>query len=401
MGQDFRLVAPHARLTMDFRGRLGEMLDDGTAQTLVRLLAIPTRPRIAMNPGRIAPQTAPPRSRSPAQNECGEVSVTVGVKRKGNVNCERASPPRLQKKTRTTSGSCVPNSHPTTFTRLPTEIHQLIFSHTEKVEDVLSLGLVNRHLCDIAREQLFARFFSRLAPWAGQKIVYVGEYTEPNDYPPGLFSDAELETLSTEKIEVYSEYEDEYITMTPSNLYDFTIPGVSKIQERLHEFDFNWAGLLGLVPNEPSYEKAALKYLRPYQFPEYSQYFPQDQPWILRNLTTKQFVRAEAIALKQEFVHGPDIDVVGFGHVILLRICWSSQRARDVDSEKILRGIWAGHCFDITMLAKHQEETGAGEDWTDISDEIANENATIFEMILGSDWRSFLCQPKKSYSEWL
>lgn len=225
----------------------------------------------------------------------------------------------------------------------------------------------------------------------------MGDYTEPNDYPPGLFSDAELETLSREEIEVYDEHEQEYITMTPSNLYDFTIPGVSEIQKSLEMNEIKTIRLIDLLPEVPSSKNAALTYLGPFKFPRYSQYFPQDQPWILRNLTTKQFVRAEAIALKQEFIHGPEIDVVGFGHAILLRICWSSQPALDVDSENIVRGIWAGHCFDITILAKHQEETGAGEGWTNISDEIAKEIATFCETILGPDWRSYLCQPKSRH----
>lgn len=56
----------------------------------------------------------------------------------------------------------------------------------------------------------------------------------------------------------------------------------------------------------------------------YHEYFPTDQPWILRNLTTKQFVRAEAIALKPEFIKGPHIIGLGFGEVLLSRICWTS-----------------------------------------------------------------------------
>lgn len=389
MGQTFELIAPHARLTVGYGGRLGNILDDGMAETLVGLLTVPARPRIAVNPDRIAWPTPSLSSR---------VSATVAVKRKVNVEL-RKCPPRLLNKTTTTVGSRVPNSQPATFAGLPTEIHQLIFSLLAQDKDVLSLGLVNRHLCDIAREKLLADFYSCLAPWADQKIVYVGENTEPDDHPPGLFSDAELQDLGRQEFKVY-EWDDGYSsTMTVSNLHQFTMPQVSDTQKRL-DMHFETVGLTVLFSMVPSSENAALTYLGPSEFPSYRQYFPRDQPWILRNLTTKQFVRAEAIAIKQEFIHGPDIDVLGFGHAVLLRICWSSRPVPGVDPENIVRGIWAGHCFDITMLAKHQEKTGAGEGWTDISDEVAKEIATFCETKLGPAWRSILCQNKGAYSFW-
>ncbi|EFY85273.1 F-box domain containing protein [Metarhizium acridum CQMa 102] len=398
MGQSFRLLAPHARLSEEFGGKLGEMIYDGTAERLVELLAVPVRPKFAVNPDRIASQTASQSSRSPEQNECSELQVTVAVKRKANAEMSK-SPPPLRKKIKTTSGSHGPNSQSATFSSLPTEIHQLIFSHIEKFVDVLRLGLVNRHLCDIAREQLLSGFCSHFAPWAGQKIVYVGCNTKPNDYPPGLFSDAEIEALSKEEIEVYDEYEQDYITMTPSNLFDFTTPGVSAMQGRI-DIELKTIQYRLLSYKLKASENAALTYLGVPAYIQCDHFLPRDQPWVLRNLTTKQFVRAEAIALKPEFIHGPEIKFFGFGHVVLLRICWSSSPVSGVDPENIVRGIWAGHCFDITLLAKHQEETGAGEGWTDISDEVAKEIATFCETNEGPDWRSYLCENATRSSDW-
>ncbi|KAK9444971.1 F-box domain containing protein [Metarhizium brunneum] len=230
MGQTFELIAPHARLTVGYGGKLGNILDDGMAETLVGLLTVPARPRVAVNPDRIAWPTASLSSR---------VSATVAVKRKVNVEL-RKCPPRLLNKTTTTAGSHVPNSQPATFAGPPTEIHQLIFSHLAQDKDVLSLGLVNRHLCDIAREKLLADFYSCLAPWADQKIVYVGKNTEPDDHPPGLFSDAELETL-----EVFDRYEGWCGTMTRSSLYAFTTPKVPDTQKTArHAFRNSWVGSL-------------------------------------------------------------------------------------------------------------------------------------------------------------
>ncbi|KAF4511959.1 hypothetical protein G6O67_001154 [Ophiocordyceps sinensis] len=380
MGQTFRLVAPHARLAMEYGGgNLGEILFEGS--TLVKLLAVAVRRT----------------GRSPAS----EVTATVAVKRKADADTSK-SPPRLRRKTN--CGSYAPNSQPATFSNLPTELHQLIFFHIEYIEDVVSLGLVNQHLCDIAREELETYFCEHFGPWAGQKIVCVGEEVEPNDYPPGLFSDAELEALSKEEIEVYCEGTEQYIVMTPSSLDHFTIPGVSQMQQEpsicIRRESFR---LRDYFSNLPASERRRLTSIGlPPEGNDDRKFFPTDQPWILRNLTTKQFVRAEAIALKPKFIDGPNIKVLGFGEVVLSRICWSSCNPwvpwGIEDPTNICRGIWAGHCFDITTLAKHQDETSNGRGWTDASDEVAKEIATIWERNIGTNWREVLCeQDRKGY----
>jgi hypothetical protein len=45
MGQTFYLVAPRAKKTLAWGGKLGEPLFDGSAMELVRLLAVPVRPQ--------------------------------------------------------------------------------------------------------------------------------------------------------------------------------------------------------------------------------------------------------------------------------------------------------------------------------------------------------------------
>ncbi|KAH6960087.1 hypothetical protein BKA56DRAFT_600472 [Ilyonectria sp. MPI-CAGE-AT-0026] len=87
-------------------------------------------------------------------------------------------------------------------------------------------------------------------------------------------------------------------------------------------------------------------------------YFPEDQPWIFRNLTTREFVRSEAIALKTEFIRGPNIDVWGFGEIVTSRICWSTSSSVSMsDTTNISKGVWTGHCFGITTLARYEGET--------------------------------------------
>jgi hypothetical protein len=69
-------------------------------------------------------------------------------------------------------------------------------------------------------------------------------------------------------------------------------------------------------------------------------YYLQDQQWILRNLTTKQFVRSDAIALKSEFIHGPNINGLGFGGVVTSRIRRSTSSSTSMsDTVYITRGV--------------------------------------------------------------
>lgn len=52
---------------------------------------------------------------------------------------------------------------------------------------------------------------------------------------------------------------------------------------------------------------------------------------------------------------------------------------------QIHRGVWAGHRFDITTRRRHDEST-RGEEWEDVSEEVADEIAGIWESQFGPNW---------------
>jgi hypothetical protein len=111
----------------------------------------------------------------------------------------------------------------------------------------------------------------------------------------------------------------EVINVEPVSLFDYTRHGISKVQKEPCMLD-EILRLRELLSSRQWCTGADLLSLglRPRSDREF---FPTNEPWILRNLTNKQFVRAEAIALKPEFIHGPDIDILGFGEVVLSRVC--------------------------------------------------------------------------------
>ncbi|KAI8945081.1 hypothetical protein F4801DRAFT_584775 [Xylaria longipes] len=119
-------------------------------------------------------------------------------------------------------------------------------------------------------------------------------------------------------------------------------------------------------------------------------YFPQDQQWILRNLTTKQIVRSAAIALSPDDIHGPSIDILGFGDAVMSRIFWStdSYGGMEYDPTNLTRGTWAGYCFDTTTLSRHEAETCEAE-WSDAS-KVRRDIASIWGCRYGPNWRDVI-----------
>lgn len=127
--------------------------------------------------------------------------------------------------------------------------------------------------------------------------------------------------------------------------------------------------------------------------PDFERFYPGDDSteWVLRNLTTQEFVRAEDLALRPELVDGPIIGGVGFGEVVLARICWSSDPATGVwGDEELHRGVWAGDCLDIVTEERFRMEEGeggeGGDGWEDVSEEVQEEMGEIWKGEFGKGW---------------
>ena len=55
-------------------------------------------------------------------------------------------------------------------------------------------------------------------------------------------------------------------------------------------------------------------------------YYPETESWILRNLTTAEFVQGDrllAVFHRSGREGGPHLGYPGFGEAIMCRICWS------------------------------------------------------------------------------
>lgn len=281
--------------------------------------------------------------------------------------------------------------------RLPIELLDIIF-HNLDIEHVFILGLQSQHFWNVARKHIQAYYASSCAPWAGEGIICVGEYLQPTDYPQNILSESgkkELQKGLSESEIWHDVSTDEGSTdfiSGPTNLYSLADARYRQSREWDHWLGDRLIGRAALLKEWhrlPELRSSQIRSeLRCYNL---SDFYPEDQPWVLRNLTTQEYVRSEAIAIKPEYIHGPNIVVLGFGEVVWSRICWSTETDCSMDyTDNIHRGIWAGHRFDITTLHRHKQGSLEGTEWKDVSEEVANWIEKIWRKEFGSNWRDII-----------
>ncbi|KAH0551563.1 hypothetical protein GP486_007218 [Trichoglossum hirsutum] len=377
MGQYWRVYSPSASKAAGTNiGKLGESLFDGWPRSLVPRFAVP----VLQSDSDQGPDAALHEEQAKRQGSLLSADSQSAESKAYDLNDRSAEHQRSQEHQA--------KAGPPIFSSLPVELHDLIFEELD-IEDILSLSLTNLHLWEIGQRHIHSFFMSFIGPWAGESVICVGDYLMKGDYPPGRLTEAEKE----EMYEIAGKYRNNHGRDELMSLHKFLVNGCRGSYPYVEFPEY----LLGRVVSSKRYNYYGLpKHLRDQIVnaltPEISQFFPENQPWILRNLSTREYVCSEAIALKPEYIHGPNIDYFGFGEVILSRICWSSDPSVSTPYKGgIHRGVWAGHRFDITTLARHEQGQGK-ELWVDVSEEVAEEIEAIWEAEYGSDWREVIVE---------
>jgi hypothetical protein len=95
----------------------------------------------------------------------------------------------------------------------------------------------------------------------------------------------------------------------------------------------------------------------------------------LRNLTTSQFV------LEDQLSSG-----ITIGHIILMRICWSTESSTGITGgEYLARGDWAGYEFDIVDVDKLKN---SNEKWKDVTEGTCDEFKALWANHFGKNWET-------------
>lgn len=262
------------------------------------------------------------------------------------------------------------------LSNMPSEIHSRIFACLDDVMDVLHFSLSSRYFWAVGLLRIEEHVVCSLAPWAGEPIICIDDRCDPSNYPSGLLTPEQ----ATEVRELNQVFD--LNSFSIKNSYK-RVGGLSlsqKLQEAFLEYESHYP-----MPELDRVEiTMGLKR-------EILEFYPRDQTWILRNLTTKEFVRGEAIALRKEFIHGPQIDVLGFAEILISRISWSDEVEKIGRCDNVARGKWAGHRFDITSLSQIGCEKKF-DSWKDVSNEILRELDLMISEETGDDWRDQLAE---------
>ncbi|KAJ5116656.1 hypothetical protein N7456_001004 [Penicillium angulare] len=366
MDQFWRVIAPERKEVTGCLGELVEALLSGSASNLVPLLAVPLH----------------------THSESLEVLPGENIEDEKEEYCTRRTRKSCLSSTHLTkiariekhdSDVIIANAHDErtkSFHSLPSKLHFAIFNLLDDIQDILCLSLASRYFWAIGLTQIEDHIVMSSAPWAGERIMCVSDRIDPRDYPPGLLSPTEKEDLA--------ELNRVHNLNTMSINHTWKKVGETSLSQKLQEWFRKYEAQ---HPMREADRTEILTGLRP----EMLDFYPRDQPWILRNLTTNEYVRGEAIALKDAFIHGPHIDVIGFSEVLLSRISWSSQPVMTGHGRNLSHGKWAGHRFDITPLA-NLHSCGGISAWDDVSNELLRELDIIVTSQKGDDWREQLSQ---------
>ncbi|KAL2369576.1 hypothetical protein BDBG_05254 [Blastomyces gilchristii SLH14081] len=376
MGQDFCLIAPRRREKLSWNCRPGEDLFNGSASSLVSLFATPIIPQ--SYDGKNSHRTVLPNP-----------GKTIPQKRRLEPDCLPVIMPLTRAPACTTESGSI-------LIQLPTEIHYHILNFLD-VEDVFLCGLSCRRLWTLVRPVIAKHFSGYLGVWAGIPVICVGQDSGSGgnaQHPDGMLSSNELneldEGLEFEELEIeLGDKLAEELAGKPVNLYDIADARYTGITEVTSSFPHDLFGLaLDLRHKHPSpIDIVQVAHPTP------QSYYPCNEEWVLRNLTTHEFVRPSAVALDEKYIKGPFIDTLGYGEVILYKTCWSTSDYSLIQGKEMHRGVWAGHALDI-VTATHLNGDAS---WKDISDEIAQEISEIWEEVYGENWKTDLVKERRRW----
>ena len=216
---------------------------------------------------------------------------------------------------------------------------------------------------------LLWRFAQCLGQWAGTRIICIPEsFREQCPLPAGFLTDAErLVILSRSKYTL-----DDEARRTPSTLNISHFFEHSYRYRPHHDFRSPHQSLCTALHREtrqlPEPHRQLTTELLLGGALEDS--YPSDESWVLRNLTAKEFVRADTLlaAFPRSVPRtGPLMGFPGLADAMVQRVCWPPERRFGEE------GAWAGHRLEICTQTRHAAQSD--ETWKDISREIVIELA--------------------------
>jgi hypothetical protein len=186
----------------------------------------------------------------------------------------------------------------------------MIFDELE-IGDTLGLTAVAVRFWKMGWPHMEKKLVGFIGPWAGHRLVCLGDYVK--EYPPDMESEDEKQEIAAGlHADDFPEGERKPHPEDPVDLsviahwrYKRTYGGIPLP----HVINY-----LERIAMDEMYNMPGPLTTRVFRFTRarhLSKYYPKEQKWVLRNLTTREFVRAGAVAGNSE-QNGPYIEYLGF-----------------------------------------------------------------------------------------
>lgn len=267
---------------------------------------------------------------------------------------------------------------------MPAELLARVFGdETLEKWDIVALGLCSQSLWQHMLRHVESVYRKSAAPWAGVEIACTG--TCLTELPESF----ERDNLAMDSV----ISKDGPAQMFLARRFNWSAWNEFK-QPETNQQDA-WRSALHVhrtgaaIPNSrwPKLEEdISCSNLFPQILPNlYPNLSPESPSWILRNLTTKEYVRlCENPYRKREYIV-PGLPWLRLDDVLMMRICWTLNPGPpmylQIDSG-LYRGKWAGHCFEVVMVEDASTEAGV---WTDVTRELVSEARELRCLIRDGD----------------
>ncbi|KAG6855795.1 hypothetical protein H0H87_010748 [Tephrocybe sp. NHM501043] len=259
---------------------------------------------------------------------------------------------------------------------MPNEIMDLILSSLHDALDIASFAMTSARNYEISRAHLEDK--NNFVLWAGERIICVGSYAGWNDLPHEPFTGEELQRMYLQN-EAHPDWglDQHFEELRGSFPLDATVTSdpdrfwghlSRRCQSAALKKDYSTLRSLTITTGTPAYDRMYKKITDPY---------------VLRNLCTRQYIRGDTFQGPMCFHLALMIMTMRCYHELedFLRLT-EHQRISEPPPDAILsfRAPWVGHRFDIVELSrveeafpgsviefKEKDRTREDRQWTDIS----------------------------------